>query len=327
MTDYSKKLEIISKIFGNDYVYKENRSQVLVYCPNCHHHKRKLCITLDKEIFHCFVCDYGKKLHAIDLIKQYGNEQLVEEWKQVSNKSYEEKSSLLDELFKKDISKQQEKFSPFVELPKEAISILDNLQSVYAQHAMNFLYKRGLTYRDIKTYNFHYCESGAFSNRVVVPSYTLQGQINFFVARLFMNAAPEVKKYMYPTVPKENIIFNELFITWERPVVLVEGVFDALKVNFNSVPLLGNILNEDSLLFNNIVKYKQDVILMLDSDKAGRDAFLKNAALLLDWGVRLYTVDLNGFKDPGEMPREEISKSLKERVLLTRSELMRENLE
>ena len=39
--------------------------------------------------------------------------------------------------------------------------------------------------------------------------------------------------------PKTNFIFNEHFVDWNKPLFLVEGVFDAIMLRRNAVPILG----------------------------------------------------------------------------------------
>ena len=52
---YSEKLKIVKKSLGN---YYESNDELLFFCPKCNHHKRKLSINLDKNVFKCWICDY-----------------------------------------------------------------------------------------------------------------------------------------------------------------------------------------------------------------------------------------------------------------------------
>jgi hypothetical protein len=45
-------------------------------------------------------------------------------------------------------------------------------------------------------------------------------------------------KYKNPPISKDIVPF-ELFINWSSPLILVEGMFDALAVKRNAIPLLG----------------------------------------------------------------------------------------
>ena len=86
------------------------------------------------------------------------------------------------------------------------------------------------------------------------------------------------------------------------PIVLVEGVFDAFKAD-NAVPLLGSSLRQDSRLFQEIVKHDTPVYIALDPDAEKKALRLIKA--LISYDVEIYKVDISGFKDVGEMTREQ----------------------
>ena len=71
-------------------------------------------------------------------------------------------------------------------------------------------------------------------------------------------------KYKNPPVSK-NVIMFENQINWNEPITLVEGVFDAMAVKRNSIPILGKFiptkLNE--AIFKNRVK---NINILLDED-------------------------------------------------------------
>jgi hypothetical protein len=83
----------------------------------------------------------------------------------------------------------------------------------------------------------------------------------------------------------------------------VEGVFDAIVAGRNSIPLLGSTLRVDSHLFRKIVQKDASIYIALDPD-AERKALeiIKN---LLTYDVELYKIDIEPYKDLGEMPKEE----------------------
>ena len=73
-----------------------------------------------------------------------------------------------------------------VELPKEFKPLWNGGNSIIKRHALNYLHKRSITYEDTIKYNIGYCDSGLYSNRIIIPSYDSEGQLNFFVGRDFM---------------------------------------------------------------------------------------------------------------------------------------------
>ena len=55
-----------------------------------------------------------------------------------------------------------------------------------------------------------------------------------------------------------DIVFNELFVDWKEKVYLVEGIFDAIAVGMNAIPILGSTINENSNLFKKLIKNRRN---------------------------------------------------------------------
>ena len=54
--------------------------ECLFYCPSCEHHKKKLSINIDKNVFKCWVCDWsGRNIYRI--IRRYGSNDDKYQWK------------------------------------------------------------------------------------------------------------------------------------------------------------------------------------------------------------------------------------------------------
>ena len=59
--------------------------------------------------------------------------------------------------------------------------------------------------------------------------------LNYFVGRSFYDTS---FKHKNPDVSKDVVGF-EMFVNWDLPIVICEGVFDAMAVRMNSIPLFG----------------------------------------------------------------------------------------
>ena len=113
----------------------------------------------------------------------------------------------------------------------------------------------------IEKYNIGFACEGEYMGRVIVPSYDMNDELNYFVSRAWFKTK---NKYKNPEAPKETIIFNEKLIDWTKPIYLCEGVFDGFFTP-NPVILLGKVLHD--LLFETIyTKAESDVIICLDED-------------------------------------------------------------
>jgi DNA primase len=113
----------------------------------------------------------------------------------------------------------------------------------------------------IEKYQIGYTVDGEFAYRVILPSYDKDGYLNYFIARAWV---PKKMKYKNPTVPKDEIIFNEQNIDFNKDIYLSEGAFDMLFLD-NCIPLLGKHVS--TLLFERLYNdAKGDIHICLDGD-------------------------------------------------------------
>jgi len=105
----SKKLNILKEILGRPY---KSRNEYLFHCPYCSHHKKKLSINIEKNVYKCWVCDTrGTNLQR--LVRRYGNYKQKQAW---SRFEAQIDYSLLETLF--DVLKEEKQK---VDLPDEVI--------------------------------------------------------------------------------------------------------------------------------------------------------------------------------------------------------------
>jgi DNA primase len=278
-------------------------------CPFCHHHKPKLEVnfTENKDGINqwaCWTCNKkGKTIRS--LFKQV----------QVDASYFQELSKLVKNVSSEDIGDANQNI---LELPKEFKSFINN-QDHSARQALAYLKKRDVSKQDILKYNIGYCSSGTYANMIIIPSYDLNGKLNYFTARSF-EKDPYVK-YRNPETSRDIIAF-ELFINWDLPIILCEGPFDALAIKRNVIPLFGK--NIQSNLMKKLVESKvQKIYIALDND-AMKQA-LGFCEQLLDIGKEVYLVELKG-KDPSEMGFEHFTKLIQTTTPLTQYKLMEKKL-
>ena len=208
------------------------RNNYAYHCPFCHHHKPKLEVNLTenregKNPWHCWACDTrGTTIYS--LFKQL--------------KTIPEKFTELKSLVKTSKSIKETQVVSNVALPTEYISLynVDN-SDIMARHALAYLKNRHVSKYDILKYNIGYCKEGLYKNMIIIPTYDADGRLNYFTARSF-EKEPYVK-YRNPSASRD-VIPNEHLINWNVPVILCEGLFDAMAIKRNAIPLLGkNIQN------------------------------------------------------------------------------------
>ena len=165
--------------------------------------------------------------------------------------------------------------------------------------AFRYLSSRGIGRREILKWKIGYCKEGRYGGRIIIPSIDTDGDCNYFIARSYVG---HQRRYLNPPTDRD-IVFNELNIDWDEPIILVEGVFDAIIAGPNSVPILGSTLRENSKLFQQIVKNDTPVYIGLDVDAERKTK--KIIKDLLNYGIEVYKIDTSGFDDIGSMSRQE----------------------
>ena len=125
-------------------------------------------------------------------------------------------------------------------------------------------------------------------------SYDADGKINYFTARSFNKDS--FIKFKNPEVSRD-IIANELFINWDLPIIICEGMFDALAIKRNVIPLLGKNI-QNSLMKKLITSKVKKIYIALDKDAIKQSVkFCEN---LINEGKEVYLVKIDG-KDPSEL--------------------------
>jgi DNA primase len=184
-----------------------------------------------------------------------------------------------------------------LELPKEFISLTSQKPPRTSAYAMRYLRDRGVSYADIVRWKIGYCFDGQYRGRVVVPSFDDDGDANYFIARTYNG---DSYRYKNPKASKD-VVFNELFVDWNDDLVIVEGVFDAIRAG-NAVPILGSTLRTDSRLLRKIVFNDTPVYMALDPDAAEKEHRIIET--LLRYDVEVHKIDVSGYEDVAEMPIE-----------------------
>lgn len=278
------------------------------HCPFCKHHKPKLEIDPKSGFYHCWTCNPATKgKNLVTLLKKLGasTAQLTE------MKSY----------FPGSKTEVEDKEYKPVKLPEEFTSLDSNSTNLTFRQALSYVKSRGITEQDIKKYNIGYCATGKHRNCIIVPSYNSSGKVNYYIARSFEK--DPARKYNAPSCNKNELIGLEYFVNWKVPVILCEGIFDAIAIKRNAIPLFGKSIPK-ALMMKLVQSEVKTVYLALDKD-ALKEA-LEYSIKLLDLGKDVYLIELNG-KDPSEMGFEEITKHLHNAKQLTFGELLKKKMQ
>jgi len=284
-TKQTKK--ILHGVLGN---YYEKSEELLFTCPVCNHHKRKFSVNVHKNVYKCWICDYrGRNIRRI--VRRFGNHNQLVAWDQIFGRQDLEKFA---DLF---VESECEKIKQKLELPNEFQSLATKNLPATGLYAHRYLNKRGISQADIIKWKIGFCFDGEFRNRIIIPSFDEDGDCSYFIARSYTG---DSYKYKNPRASKD-IVFNELYIDWNKDLVLVEGVFDALVAG-NAVPILGSTLRSGSDLLRKIVRNDTPIYIALDPDAAEKERRI--IEMLLRYDIELYKIDVSGFEDVGSMPKQ-----------------------
>lgn len=290
----TEKIRFLRAIFKDVQVSRDG-NDAAVSCPNCKQHdKKKLSISISTWKYHCWVCGVkGNNLKS--LFRQYHSPEVAI--------AFIEKFGIKDDLVDSDV-----KPIDIVELPDKIAHVTSGKTSKNPDHraCYNYLIKRGLTERDMWYWKIMISDEQKFARRVIIPSFDASGDLNYYVSRSIDKTTNP--RYINAKTNKTEIIFNDLMVDWKQAVILVEGVFDAIPIGQNAIPLLGSYLPTTAALFTKIVANEVPVVLALDPDVI--DKTHKISADLHSFGVEVHHFDVSGFKDVGEMPRDIIKQRL-----------------
>lgn len=264
-------VNILENFLGKPASHYEHKHQVQFDCPMCSADKGmyegdgkgNLAINYEKGVYKCWACWERNNMHGslLYLIKKYGNKQHLKDYLLIA-------PQLIKDGKKQDVKE----IEIDVKLPESfrAFSKATPYHTKYSE-AYAYVKGRGLNNKILHKYNIGFTCDGKHKNRIVIPSYDSNGELNYWVTRTFDKWGKI--KYLNPETDveakdKNHIIFNEGRVNWDSTIYLVEGAFDHI-VTPNSIPLLGKFISD--LLFHMLqTKAKGDVVIVLDGGEAER---------------------------------------------------------
>lgn len=259
MENDSLLLTLVNEVLGRPNKSNKHRGQHEYDCPICGGHS-KMAVNTKLGVYKCWVCHesdgtYGsiKKLLSV-----------------LGGKTIWDRAKKLGISFKVDKSRVVHINTEKVELPKGFTRFEDsNSNLMVHKEGWNYLtkqrklspetiFKHQMGYTTYKSESF----DDNFTNRVIIPSYDKNGELNYFTARSWL---PYSKmRYKNPDVPRETIIFNEHLINWDGTVYIVEGPLDHVVVH-NSIPLQGKDIH-DVLIQTLMDRCTGHVVILLDGE-------------------------------------------------------------
>ena len=243
-------LTLLDKVLNQSARIRKG-TEAIYHCPFCNHYKKKLEVNTVTQEWHCWVCNAaGKSIRSLFRKLKVNRAYYAELYKIVGSPSYQK--------HQETDYKQQE-----LSLPEGFVSLSHPVKSLEYGNAISYLRSRGVTRDDILRYNIGYSGYGEFKQRIIIPSYDKDGNLNFFSSRVYYDGGDAIK-YKNPSWSKDIIGF-ELFVNWDEPITLVEGAFDAFAIRRNVIPLFGTLMSnklKEAIVENGVGQ----VNIVLDND-------------------------------------------------------------
>ena len=298
-----KIVNLLNRVIGNHGRRLRKADEFMWWSPFISHHKPKLQINIKTQKWHCWVSNQGGH-NLYQLLKKL--------------KAGKEEFDELSDIVGKPKFKQTKEDKVVLRLPNDFKPMWVDDGNIIQKHAKVYLNKRGITSQDILRYSIGYCSEGLYGNRVIIPSYDSKGVLNYFVGRSIYK---DGMKYKNPPVSK-NIIGFDLFINWDEPIILCEGVFDAIAIKRNAIPLFGKTIPK-KLMKKIYEKQIKTIYILLDSD-AYWDS-IKMTDVLMRNGINVQLVRLND-DDPSDMGFTKVTNLIKKSNKTSFSDLVRMKL-
>ena len=156
----------------------------------------------------------------------------------------------------------------------------------------HYLVERGISPEAIEEFGIGYCQKGSMAGRIVVPIQNHEAQLLGYIGRWPGDNPPDDRpKYKFPSGFKKSLeLFNihrALACSEDEPLVLVEGVFDAIHLWECGIrrcaALLGSSLADaQARRIMEMVPRGGHVEILFDEDDAGRNGRTAAAAKLAE---------------------------------------------
>ena len=301
-------------------------------CPFHDDHSPSMSISTSKQIYKCFSC--GAAGNVFTFVENYENVSFIEAVRIVAEKiGYNLTGSI-----KKEVVLRYQKEYDLMELVNKFYE--NNLNTKSGLSAKEYLYKRGLTDKDITNFRIGLApDTNALENILAKKGYTsdflatlglvnksedkvydtFRGRITFplsddnghiigYSARIYRGEAlakyiNTKETYLYK---KGNFLYNYHLAKEEAKrtgtLIIVEGQMDAIRLYING---LKNVIALMGTALTKeqvelIKRLRSKVILALDGDEAGKTATLKNGDILRKSGVGVSVIRISLKKDPDE---------------------------
>jgi len=160
----------------------------------------------------------------------------------------------------------------------------------------------------ISHFPLYYTMVGDFKSRVIFPFY-LGGKLRAWSGRAIVPATIRYRSFPLGNAIKQTILSYDYLLSGGRRLYLVEGPFDALKINYYSrfdkaAPFLGTSFSTEQLnLLLELLPEYEEIVILVDSTAFDIALELSGSLAVLNPRIGSLPTDV---KDPGELNKSQI---------------------
>ena len=340
--------DIVDVISG--YVkLKRKGSSWFGLCPFHNEKSPSFSVSRDKQMYYCFGCGAGGNVFTF--LMEYENFSFVEALQFLADRAG---IQLPQQEYSKEARQEADLKSQLLKIHKEAAQFyFYQLKSQNGKTAYQYLLDRGLSRETIVHFGlgsasrysgalYRYLKEKGYSdelliqtglflqdekrgmydkfwNRVMFPIMDVNNRVIGFGGRVMGDGKPK-----YLNSPETKIFdksrnlygLNFARSSRKKNLIACEGYMDVIAMHQagfdNAVASLGTALTaaQASLM----KRYTDEVLLLYDSDEAGRKAAVRAIPLLRRAGLGQKVVDLSPYKDPDEFIKAEGAQAFEERL-------------
>ena len=340
--------DIVDVISG--YVkLKRKGSSWFGLCPFHNEKSPSFSVSRDKQMYYCFGCGAGGNVFTF--LMEYENFSFVEALQFLADRAG---IQLPQQEYSKEARQEADLKSQLLKIHKEAAQFyFYQLKSQNGKTAYQYLLDRGLSRETIVHFGlgsasrysgalYRYLKEKGYSdelliqtglflqdekrgmydkfwNRVMFPIMDVNNRVIGFGGRVMGDGKPK-----YLNSPETKIFdksrnlygLNFARSSRKKNLIACEGYMDVIAMHQagfdNAVASLGTALTaaQASLMKH----YTDEVLLLYDSDEAGRKAAVRAIPLLRRAGLGQKVVDLSPYKDPDEFIKAEGAQAFEERL-------------
>ena len=298
--------------------YYEEDTEIVVCCNLCGDDRPRLYINSDTGAWVCFHCGESGGLHRLLLaVCELNGHEAFELGRTLRNREADD----IRDYFELSIKKEDPVAMPVV-LPQQMHAVDESTPALFSK----YLARRHVSLELARARGIGYCVTGRYAYRIVIPVEN-DGHLYTFIARSVLNKCPTCTERLdactcrprqFPKVltpkgghPRLTVFnFDHVRRSISPRVVIVEGVFDALRCPTEAVALLGSSASPTQLALVAGLSRGREVVIALDGDEAGYRGAAKLADALTSELVKVRVALLPTDSDPGSMDKEELDRCL-----------------